>query len=81
MMMKKVKLINYLKHYNIYLLQIGIDFSLPNKLSNLKSHKQLSTEITELGAKVFDLISKESDLKVGYIILPFYRKIINFLLK
>jgi len=37
---------------------------LPSKLSNIKAHKALAHEITESGAKLFDSIGKENELKV-----------------
>jgi len=36
---------------------------LPSKLSNLKAHKAVANEITEIGAKLFDSLSKENELK------------------
>ena len=41
----------------------GQGFQLPSKLSNLKSHKAIANEITEIGAKLFDSLSKEDELK------------------
>ncbi|KRX01625.1 hypothetical protein PPERSA_00332 [Pseudocohnilembus persalinus] len=39
-------------------------FQLPAKLANLKAHKQVATEITEIGAKLYDSLGKEKDLKI-----------------
>eukprot|EP01016_Furgasonia_blochmanni_P041063 TRINITY_DN5295_c0_g1_i8.p1 TRINITY_DN5295_c0_g1~~TRINITY_DN5295_c0_g1_i8.p1 ORF type:complete len:450 (+),score=104.33 TRINITY_DN5295_c0_g1_i8:65-1414(+) len=39
------------------------EFSLPSKFGNLKATRQLATEITEKGAKLYDLLSKENDLR------------------
>lgn len=36
---------------------------MPGKLRNLKAIKANATEITEFGSKLFDLISKEGELK------------------
>jgi clusterin-associated protein 1 len=36
---------------------------LPAKLSNLKAHKAIAVEITEIGAKLFDSLGKENELK------------------
>ncbi|OMJ66667.1 hypothetical protein SteCoe_36415 [Stentor coeruleus] len=41
----------------------GLDLSLNTKLQNLKSARELASEITESGAKLFDLLSREKDLK------------------
>jgi clusterin-associated protein 1 len=41
----------------------GLDLSLSAKLQNLKSARELASEITESGAKLFDLLSREKDLK------------------
>ena len=41
----------------------GLDLSLNTKLQNLKSARELASEITETGAKLFDLLSREKDLK------------------
>ena len=40
-----------------------MDLSLNTKLQNLKSARELASEITETGAKLFDLLSREKDLK------------------
>lgn len=40
-----------------------LDFNVQSKLHNLKAARQLSTEITESGAKLYDLLSQERDLK------------------
>lgn len=40
-------------------------FSLPTKISNLKAHKILANEITELGAKLYDSLTREPELKKG----------------
>ncbi|OMJ67868.1 hypothetical protein SteCoe_34861 [Stentor coeruleus] len=42
---------------------LGLDLSLNTKLQNLKSARELASEITESGAKIFDLLSREKDLK------------------
>lgn len=42
---------------------VANEFSLPSKLSNLKGMKDLANEITESGAKLFDLLSKENEIK------------------
>ena len=34
----------------------GMDFNMSSKLHNLKAARQLATEITESGAKLFDLL-------------------------
>lgn len=34
-------------------------FTLPAKVSNLKGHKQLSNEICDLGARLYDAIARE----------------------
>ena len=41
----------------------GLDLSLNTKLQNLKSARELASEITDSGAKLFDLLSREKDLK------------------
>jgi clusterin-associated protein 1 len=41
----------------------GSGFQLPTKLSNLKSHKAIAQEITEIGAKLYDSLQKEGELK------------------
>lgn len=40
-----------------------MDLNLSSKVHTLKSARQLSSEITESGAKLFDLLSKEKELK------------------
>eukprot|EP01017_Pseudomicrothorax_dubius_P047004 TRINITY_DN8377_c0_g1_i1.p1 TRINITY_DN8377_c0_g1~~TRINITY_DN8377_c0_g1_i1.p1 ORF type:complete len:413 (-),score=143.73 TRINITY_DN8377_c0_g1_i1:1204-2442(-) len=40
-------------------------FSLPPKVSNVKEMKSMATEITEKGAKLFDLVTKEPELKAA----------------
>jgi len=40
-----------------------IDFNTSSKLHNLKAARQLASEITESGAKLFDLLGQEKDLK------------------
>ncbi len=40
-----------------------LDFNLSSKLNNLKAARQLASEITESGAKLFDLLGQEKDLK------------------
>jgi len=40
-----------------------MDFNMSSKLHNLKAARQLATEITESGAKLFDLLGHERDLK------------------
>ena len=40
-----------------------MDLSLNTKLQNLKSARELASEITDSGAKLFDLLSREKDLK------------------
>ena len=42
-----------------------MDFNTTSKLHNLKQARQLATEITESGAKLFDLLSNERDLKAA----------------
>lgn len=42
----------------------GAEFNLPAKLQNLKSTKQTSTEISQIGGKLYDLLGKENDLKM-----------------
>lgn len=42
-----------------------MDFNTTSKLHNLKAARQLATEITESGAKLFDLLSNERDLKAA----------------
>ena len=36
-----------------------LDFNMSSKLHNLKSARELSLQITESGAKLYDLIGKE----------------------
>lgn len=43
--------------------ETGQQFSLPTKLSNLKAHKAIATEITEIGVKLFESLQKETELK------------------
>lgn len=40
-----------------------MDFNMSSKLHNLKAARQLASEITESGAKLFDLLGQERDLK------------------
>lgn len=40
-----------------------MDFNLDSKLSNLKAAKNLANEITETGAKLYDSLGKERDLR------------------
>lgn len=40
-----------------------MDFNMSSKLHNLKAARQLATEITESGAKLFDLLGQEKDLR------------------
>ncbi len=40
-----------------------LDFSLSSKLHNLKSARELSLQITESGAKLYDMVGKERDLR------------------
>ena len=42
---------------------LATEFSLPSKLSNIKETRQIATNITESGAKLFDLLNKENDLR------------------
>lgn len=42
-----------------------MDFNTTSKLHNLKAARQLATEITESGAKLFDLLSNERELKAS----------------
>jgi clusterin-associated protein 1 len=39
-----------------------MDFNMSSKLHNLKAARTLATEITETGAKLYDLLSSEKDL-------------------
>jgi len=41
----------------------AMDFNMSSKLHNLKAARTLATEITESGAKLFDLLGQEKDLK------------------
>lgn len=41
----------------------GLEFNLASKLHNLKEARQLATEITESGAKLYDLLGQEKELK------------------
>ncbi len=43
--------------------QSMLEFNLSSKLQNLKAARQLASEITESGAKLFDLLGQEKDLK------------------
>lgn len=40
-----------------------MDFNTSSKLQNLKAARQLATEITESGAKLFDMLGHEKELK------------------
>jgi clusterin-associated protein 1 len=40
-----------------------MDFNTTSKLHNLKAARQLATEITESGAKLFDMLGQEKELK------------------
>jgi clusterin-associated protein 1 len=40
-----------------------MDFNTSSKLHNLKAARQLATEITETGAKLFDMLGQERDLR------------------
>lgn len=40
-----------------------MDFNMNSKLHNLKAARTLATEITESGAKLYDLLGQEHDLK------------------
>ncbi|CAG9332306.1 CLUAP1_2 [Blepharisma stoltei] len=41
----------------------SVDITMSSKLQNLKTARGLATEITETGAKLFDLLGKEKDLR------------------
>ncbi|CAK83320.1 unnamed protein product (macronuclear) [Paramecium tetraurelia] len=41
------------------------DFSLPSKLSNIKSHKALAQEITDLATRLYDQLGKEDEVRVA----------------
>ncbi|CAK72812.1 unnamed protein product (macronuclear) [Paramecium tetraurelia] len=41
------------------------DFSLPSKLSNIKSHKILAQEITDLATRLYDQLGKEDEVKIA----------------
>ena len=41
----------------------AMDFNMSSKLHNLKAARQLASEITESGAKLFDLLGQEKDLR------------------
>ena len=43
--------------------QSMMDFNMSSKLHNLKAARQLATEITESGAKLYDFLGQERDLK------------------
>lgn len=40
-----------------------MDFTTTSKLHNLKAARQLATEITETGSKLFDMLGQERDLR------------------
>ena len=40
-----------------------LDFNTTSKLQNLKAARVLATEITESGAKLFDMLGREKELK------------------
>ena len=40
-----------------------MDFNVSSKLHNLKAARSLATEITESGAKLYDLLGQERELK------------------
>ena len=40
-----------------------MDVNMSSKVSTLKASKQLASEITETGSKLFDLLGKERELK------------------
>jgi clusterin-associated protein 1 len=40
-----------------------MDFNMSSKLHNLKAARTLATEITESGAKLFDFLGQEKDLR------------------
>lgn len=40
-----------------------MDFNTSSKLHNLKAARQLATEITESGAKLFDMLGQERELR------------------
>ena len=40
-----------------------MDFNTSSKLHNLKAARQLATEITETGAKLFDMLGMERELR------------------
>ena len=42
-----------------------MDFNTSSKLHNLKAARQLATEITESGAKLFDMLGNERELKAS----------------
>lgn len=42
-----------------------MDFNMSSKLHNLKAARQLASEITESGAKLFDLLGQERELKAS----------------
>ncbi|CAD8140091.1 unnamed protein product [Paramecium octaurelia] len=41
------------------------DFSLPSKLSNIKSHKVLAQEINDLATRLYDQLGKEDEVRVA----------------
>ncbi|CAD8045893.1 unnamed protein product [Paramecium sonneborni] len=41
------------------------DFSLPSKLSNIKSHKLLAQEITDLATRLYDQLGKEDEVRIA----------------
>jgi len=44
-----------------------MDFNLDAKLSNLRAAKNLANEITETGAKLYDSLGKERDLREAWL--------------
>ena len=42
-----------------------MDFNVSSKLHNLKAARTLATEITESGAKLYDLLGSENELKLN----------------
>ena len=43
--------------------EAAMDFNVSSKLHNLKAARSLATEITESGAKLYDLLGQERELK------------------
>lgn len=41
-----------------------VEFNLPAKLQNLKATRQVAQDISQIGGRLFDLVSKEQDLRV-----------------